>query len=226
MTVQIVGGAKYDVVIDLVGNTTSVNSGSPSFTPIASYSGIPSGQQPPGVSGANGAIFASGGAQFSSGNVYHGAYTFAVPDTAANHPNMLFFGSQTYADSANDELAFWANDIVLADAVSGNIEVDGLLLTGYYGECSVVCNDGTFYNTFCPALGTCAGGTGILTLKGSLIENVRGKRGTLGSTVSGYSTDSIYDSRLATKPPPFTPTTTQYNIIAICTTDSGTTCGQ
>jgi type II secretory pathway pseudopilin PulG len=229
MQVQISNGGppiQYNIVIDTVGNTTTINSGTPSFTPIASFSGIPSGQQPPGMSGANGAIYATGSMQFSSGNVFHGQYTFTVPDSAANHPDMFFFGSQTYADSNNDEMAFWANDIVLADGAPGNIEVDGLLLTGYYGECSAVCNDGTFYNSLCPAVGTCGGGSGVLTLKGSLIENVRGKRGTLGSTISGYSTDSIYDSRLATKPPPFTPTTTQYNIIAVCTTDSGTTCGQ
>ena len=62
---------------------------------------------------------------------------------------------------------------------------------------------------------------------GSLIENVRGKRGTLGSTVSGFETNGVYDPRLATKPPPYTPTTTQYVILALCTEDStGKTCGQ
>lgn len=217
---------QYDVVIDVAGGTTRVNSGPPLFTPIASYSGIPSGEQPPSVTGANGAIYATGGMQFAAGDQFHGLYTFAVPDNSVTHPSIVFLGGQQYSDPVNDELAFWANDIVLADSTNGNIEVDGLLLTGYYGECSAVCNDGTFYNVLCPAVGTCAPGTGVLTLKGSLIENVRGKRGTLGSTISGFSTDSVYDSRLATKPPPFTPTTTQYNIIALCTTDAGTTCGQ
>ncbi len=226
MTFQIFGTGPvqlYHVIIDLVGNTTKVTD--VGNNQIASYTGVPSGQQAPGTSGANGAIYATGGYGMQSGNVFHGSYTFAVTDPNGGLPNINFFGSQTYSDPVNDELAFWANDMRLIDAANGNIEIDGLLLTGYYGECSAVCNDGTFYNPFCGLI-TCGGGTGVLTLKGSLIENVRGKRGTLGSTVSGFSTDSIFDTRLATKPPPFTPTTTQYNVIALCTTDAGTTCGQ
>jgi hypothetical protein len=206
--------------------TTTVTDAS--NNPIASYTGVPSGEQPPGTVGANGAIFASDGLFLYSGNTFRGDYTLAVPDTPGFHPPMFIQGSQTYADTSlatTDELAFWANDLVLDDVTSGPAEIDGLLLTGYYGECSAVCNDGTFYNQFCGAI-TCGGGTGTLTLRGSLIENVRGKRGTLGSSITGFSTNGVYDPRLATKPPPFTPTTTAYNVIALCAEDAGTTCGQ
>jgi hypothetical protein len=216
------------MIVDFAGNTTRVTDAV--GAPLANYTGVPSGEQSPGVTGPDGAIFASGGYVFNAGNVFKGTYTFAAPDPGGGLPNITFLGSQTYSDPVNDELAFWANDMLLVDHTDGNIEIDGLLLTGYYGECTAVCNDGTFFNPSCGAFNCgsapLGSGTGVLTLKGSLIENVRGKRGTLGSTVSGFSTDSIFDSRLATKPPPFTPTTTQYNIIAICTTDSGVTCGQ
>ncbi|MBV8281887.1 MAG: hypothetical protein JO347_07475, partial [Candidatus Eremiobacteraeota bacterium] len=219
----------YHMNVDTAGNTTTITDAG--NNPVASYTGIPSGQLPPGTSGEAGAIWSTGGYQFAANNVYEGQYTFAVPDDAGSHPPVVFNGSQSYdlASAANDELAFWSNDMLLADTVNGNIEIDGLLLTGYYGECGGTCNDGTFYNPYCPAgnpVCVAPGGTGVLTLKGSLIENVRGKRGTLGSSITGFSTDSVYDSRLASKPPPFTPTTTEYDIVAICTTDAGTTCGQ
>jgi hypothetical protein len=217
----------YHMIVDSTANTTQITDGA--NNPVASYTGVPSGQQPPGTSGANGAIFATGSYQFTAGNVFSGEYTFAVPDSAASHPPITVDGSQMYNDesaTSTDELAFWGNDVLLSDATNGNIEIDGLLLTGYYGECAATCNDGTFWNPSCPLTGKCGGGTGVLTLKGSLVENVRGKRGTLGTTVSGFSTDSVYDTRLASKPPPFTPTTTEYDVIALCTTDSGTTCGQ
>jgi hypothetical protein len=213
----------YNVKIDYTANTTTVTDGSGS--PVASYTGVPTGEQAPGVTGDNGAIWATNGMFFNAGNTFHGKFTFAVPDTPGNHPNMWYGGSQMYADAANDELAFWANDIILDDASSGPIEVDGLLLTGYYGECTAVCNDGTFYNIFCGPV-TCTGGSGVLTLNGSLIENVRGKRGTLGTSITGFSTNGVFDPRLARNPPPFTPTTTAYDVIALCTVDSGTTCGQ
>jgi hypothetical protein len=216
----------YNVNIDYGANTTAVTDAS--NNPIASYTGVPTAEQAPGVTGQNGAIWASLGMQFNDGNTFHGQFTFAVPDTPTNHPNMTYLGSQTYADPSKDELAFWANDIVLTDtgaSASGNVEVDGLLLTGYYGECATVCNDGTFYNSLCGPV-TCTGNSGTLTVFGSLVENVRGKRGTLGTSVTGYATDGVFDPRLARNPPPFTPTTTAYDIIALCTADQGTTCGQ
>ena len=229
-TLKLTMGATVEYVnIDLNANTTVVQNAS--HVNIATYSGVPSGEQAPGVVGANGAIFATGAMTLQAGSSFRGSYTLAVPDgKGLTNPPITITGSVTYADtslSTTDELAFWANDIKLVDPVNGNIEIDGAMFTGYYGECAVVCNDGTFYNPNCPATGTCGGGTGVLTLRGSLIENVRGKRGTLG-TVSGFETNGVYDPRLATRPPPYTPTTTQYLVLALCTEDAtgNQTCGQ
>ena len=214
----------YTVIVDFVGKTTTVKDGS--GAQLASYTGVPSGEQPFGVTGQNGAIWATKGMWLNAGNTFTGKYALAVPDAQGlTNPNLYIAGSQQYADVARDELAYWANDIVLWDTISANIEVDGLILTGFYGECSSVCNDGTFKNQFCTAVPLCTGGTGVLTLRGTLVENVRGKRGTLG-TASGFSTDVIFDPRLARTPPPFTPSTTQFNVVALCTVDVGKTCGQ
>ena len=220
--------ATYTVIINFAASSTTVKKGA---NTLATYTGTPSGQQAPGVSGANGAIFSTGQMTINAGSSFRGQYTLGVPDgLGLPNPNIVVKGSVTYADTSltsTDELAYWANDIVLTDAVNANIEIDGAMFTGYYGECSTVCNDGTFKNSNCSVAPTCGGGTGVLTMRGSLIENVRGKRGTLGSTVSGFSTNGVYDPRLATKPPPYTPTTTQYVILALCTEDdSGGKCGQ
>jgi hypothetical protein len=224
------GATVETVTINIAADTTTVANSS--GTTIASYAGVPSGQQAPGVVGPNGAIFSTGQMTIAGGSSFRGQYTLGVPDgKGLSNPNIVMTGSATYADTSStstDELAFWANDIILNDNANANIEIDGALFTGYYGECSSVCSDGTFYNKFCSGAPTCTGGTGVLTMRGSLIENVRGKRGTLGSTVSGFETNGIYDSRLATKPPPYTPTTTQYLVLALCTEDNPltTTCGQ
>ncbi|MBV8171429.1 MAG: hypothetical protein JO219_05815 [Candidatus Eremiobacteraeota bacterium] len=222
-------GVTETVKIDLNAKTTIVQNSSGKT--IASYSGVPVGEQAPGVVGSNGAIFSTGAMTINAGSTFRGQYTLGVPDgQGLPNPTITMKGTVEYADTSltsTDELAYWANDIVLTDNVNGNIEIDGAMFTGYYGECSTVCNDGTFKNSNCSVAPTCGGGTGVLTMRGSLIENVRGKRGTLGSTVSGFSTNGVYDPRLATKPPPFTPTTTQYVILALCTEDStGATCGQ
>jgi hypothetical protein len=229
-------GATIECVsIDLNAKTTKVTkwaAGSCGGAVLATYTGVPIGEQAPGVVGSNGAIFASGQMTITAGSSFRGQYTLGVPDgKGLPNPKIYLDGSATYADTSltsTDELAFWANDIILNDAANGNIEIDGAMFTGYYGECTAVCNDGTFYNKFCSAAPSCTGGTGVLTMRGSLIENVRGKRGTLGSTVSGFETNGVYDPRLATKPPPYTPTTTQYVILALCTEDNAgtTTCGQ
>ena len=223
-------GATVEYVnIDFSAGTTIVQNAS--HVNIAAYTGVPSGEQAPGVTGPNGAIYATGAMTIQGGSSFRGSYTLAVPDgKGLSNPAMTMTGSITYADqslNSTDEVAYWANDIKLIDPSVGNIEIDGAMFTGYYGECSVSCTDGTFYNPSCPATGLCGGGSGILTLRGSLIENVRGKRGTLGPA-SGFETNGVYDPRLATKPPPYTPTTTRYIVLALCTEDAtgNKTCGQ
>ena len=95
--------------------------------------------------------------------------------------------------------------------MNGSLEIDGLILTGYAGELN---NDGTFYNSYCRS-GPCGGGKGSLTLFGSLVENIRGKLGTVGTVTSGYSRFQKYDSRLGANPPPFSPTTNQFEVVAL-----------
>ncbi|HKW45511.1 MAG TPA: hypothetical protein VJN22_07625 [Candidatus Eremiobacteraceae bacterium] len=231
---QVTGGPTYDVAIDFnagggVGTTTVVSGGKTTI-----YTGVASGQ-PTGGSGGNGSIFVNGnvtigGGTDSTGTVakpaigatIHGSYTIGVPDYITNHAdNITLNKSITDLDpSSDDVLALWANDIKVNNTTDTTVNVDALMLTGYYGECTITtCNDGTLLNKSCTAT-TCGGGAGRdLNILGSLVENVRGKLGTavVGATTcaTGFCRQMTYDNRLGSKPPPFSPTTNKYQIIAL-----------
>lgn len=219
-------GLPVTVIVNFATGTTTVSA--PNATPTV-YQGTASGQQPAGVEGGNGAIFVDGNVTVDAGSTVHGQYMLAVPDSGADHGDVItLLGSLRYSDASStsaDEFGMWANDIVLKDPRNENVEVDGVMLTGYFDECKFVCNDGTFLNYYCTSMGPCGGGIGKITLFGSLIENVRGKLGTVGSTRSGFLRQNTYDSRLSKSPPPFTPTTNQYELVALCAADGGNGCG-
>jgi hypothetical protein len=232
-----VGASTYDVAIDFnanggVGSTTVIGPGNVTTT----YTGVASGQ-PAGGSGGNGSIFINGNVTIGGGTdatgkiansgigaTVHGSYTIGVPDYITNHGDSITLNkSITDLDtsaSSNDVLALWANDIKLNNNGDPAVNVDALILTGYYGECTVsVCNDGTLYNKSCTA-SSCGGGAGrTLNILGSLVENIRGKLGTavVGQTscATGFCRQMTYDQRLGSRPPPFSPTTNKYQIIAL-----------
>ncbi len=216
------------VSVNFDTNQTTINE---TGFPSTQYNGVASGEPTGQSSLANGSIFVNGSLTIAGGSSIHGQYTVALPDPPTNGQKMTVTGSvnyQTKPDPQNnitstDELALWANDIVLNDTNSGDIEIDGMILTGFLQECTVgKCADGAFFNKYCNA-GGCGGGVGDITLFGGLIENIRGKLGELGPNgqdlIGGFRRAAVYDARLGANPPPFTPTTNQYNIIAL--TDDG-----
>jgi len=232
-----VGASVYDVAIDFnanggIGTTTVTGPGNV----ITSYTGIASGQ-PAGGSGGNGSIFINGNVTIAGGTdatgligksaigaTVHGSYTIGVPDYITNHADSITLNKSITdldaSSSSNDVLALWANDIKLSNNADAAVDVDALMLTGYYGECTIAaCNDGTLYNKSCTA-STCGGGAGrTLNILGSLVENIRGKLGTavVGQTscATGFCRRMMYDQRLGSRPPPFSPTTNKYQIIAL-----------
>jgi hypothetical protein len=232
-----VGGSTYDVAIDFnanggIGSTTVISPGNKTTI----YSGVASGQ-PSGGTGGNGSIFVNGNVTIAGGTdatgligkttigaTVHGSYTIGVPDYITNHADSITLNkSITDLDSSassNDVLALWANDIKLNNNGDPSVDVDALILTGYYGECTIAqCNDGTLYNKSCTAA-SCGGGAGrTLNILGSLVENIRGKLGTAvvgqSSCATGFCRQMTYDQRLGSRPPPFSPTTNKYQIIAL-----------
>jgi hypothetical protein len=232
-----VGGSTYDVAIDFnanggVGTTTVIGPGSVTTT----YNGVASGQ-PAGGIGGNGSIFINGNVTIAGGTdatglignsaigaTIHGSYTIGVPDYSTNFGDSITLNkSITDLDTSatsSDVLALWANDIKLNNNTDSAVNVDALILTGYYGECTITkCNDGTLYNKSCTVT-SCGGGAGrTLNIHGSLVENIRGKLGTaiVGQTTcaTGFCRQMTYDQRLGSRPPPFSPTTNKYQIIAL-----------
>ena len=224
-------GFKYEVDVNFNANTTIVKDLNAGGQQVANFSGVPSGQTPSMSAKANGAIFVTGKVTVAANSSIHGQYTLAVPDSKNNavNPDITLLGSVTYADKSPtslDTLAMWANDINLNDMTNEDPEIDGMLLTGYAGECAAVCNDGTFSNVNCGA-GSCTGGVGTVKIVGSLVQNVRGKLGRESPVRSGFRPSGSYDPRLSKMPPPFTPTLNVYEVVALCAVDAGNgTCGQ
>ena len=217
----------YNVYIDFNSKTTIVKDAG--GITLATFSGVPSGQLPGEEVGGRGAIYSTGDIIIDDGSSIHGRYTFGVHDgNDAPNPIIRLLGSLTYADkNSTDALALWANDILLNDTKNEDVEVDALILTGYYNECSDVCTDGTFYNENCTSAdGPCGGGKGKIKIHGSLVQNVRGKMGTVGTTVSGFLPQGSFDKRLSRNPPPFTPTTNLYEILGLCSDDGPSSCSK
>lgn len=216
--------AKTTVAIDFTANQTTVTEGG---TTTIYGNAVASGTQNPNSS-ANGAIFVNGSLAVDAGSTIHGQYTMALPDPPLAGQEITLKGDiqyQTEPDPAKgitsgDELALWANDIVLKDGLDGPVRIDAMLMTGFLNECNEgpKCRpDGSFFNFFCNGA-SCTGGMGDITLYGSLIQNIRGKLGELdsnGNLIGGFKRDAVYDGRLGANPPPFTPTTNEYDIIAL-----------
>lgn len=124
-------------------------------------------------------------------------YYHTRPDKtlAANAPANLAAGT----------LGLVSKDIKISSAAPTNLEIDAVCLAG--GQNTA---DGSFYvenyNTKSP--------TGTLKVLGGIIQKARGPVGTFdpgtGKATSGYGKNYLYDPRLAVNPPPYFPTTGQY----------------
>ncbi|MCE5200003.1 MAG: hypothetical protein ABFD54_15390 [Armatimonadota bacterium] len=103
-------------------------------------------------------------------------------------------------------LGLVARDIIIDSSAPQNLEIDAVCLAGGQNT-----TDGSFfvenYSSKKPI--------GTLTVLGGIIQKSRGPVGTFdpdtGKTTSGYAKNYSYDPRLAQTPPPFYPTTGQYD---------------
>lgn len=219
--------------------TVTINFQTPQSTMITengstvTYSGVPSGDPTNTQNTGNGSIFDEGDITFDQDGTIHGQYTFAAPDppTTYGGDTITLEDSLTYATSpgastgSEDELALWADDIWLKTQES-DPTIDAMILTGYANECSTgKCADGFFANAYCNSAGCPGGGSGNATFFGSLIQNVSGKMGELNGQsqlIGGFLRQDQYDPRLGADPPPSTPETNDYKIVAIQNEDGYT----
>lgn len=207
------------VTVNFATNTTTVVEPDGSSK---TYSGIASGEAS-GNSQGNGALFVDGNLTIGDNATVHGQYTVAVPDPPVNGESMTLKGSVNDASDpttgpSQDELALWA-DVIKLISGDNSVTVQAMILTGYSNECDNKHCGGWFGNDYCTMSSNCAGsGTGPLTVYGSDIENLHGKMGFVdssGKLVGGYRRVQTYDPRLGANPPPFSPTTNLYSIVAL-----------
>jgi hypothetical protein len=140
-----------------------------------------------------------------------GQYTFVTPDSNLDPRSITLLGNLLYNDPTQDKVALWADDVILKTLAS-NITLDASIIAGYPGE---VATDGDFNNAYCISTGCGPKSQGTLTINGGLIENARGAVGevVLGKQY-GFARIINFDSRFATSPPPFNPSTGALSIIA------------
>jgi len=106
-------------------------------------------------------------------------------------------------------LGLVSKDIIISSSAPQNLEIDAVLLAGGSNT-----SGGSFYvenyNSKTP--------TGTLRVLGGIIQKARGPVGTFnsstGQTITGYSKAYSYDPRLASNPPPYYPTTGQYERVS------------
>jgi hypothetical protein len=215
-------GGPYKVVINYTNfagtgdcsGTTTVIHGSNSHT----FMGTPCGAPGPGVTNTgNGAVFVAGNINFGNGSqpdtTLEGDFSFVTPDYAGWADSITINGNLRYdaASAAYDKIGLWANDVLL-NTLQSNVEVDAGIIAGYPGE---TWRDGHFANVRCNSVGCGTLNQGTLTIRGSLVENARGAVGVLiGSSQFGFARVINFDSRFATSPPPFDPTTGALSIVA------------
>ncbi len=151
----------------------------------------------------------------SSGITKRSAYTIATDVNAGK--DITLTGSLYYhtkpdktkdaSDTSNlaaGTMGLVAESTIISTACPTNMRLDAVTLSGGQNTTS-----GSFY-----AQSYNSRSIGTLSLLGGIIQKDRGPVGTFnsgtGQTTSGYVKNYVYDPRLAACPPPFFPTTGQY----------------
>lgn len=149
---------------------------------------------------ANGALFVDRGNLTISGTLDGRLTVGASQDIII--PNSIVYKDDPRINPGSDDVLgiIAESDVVVDDNAPNNLEINGCMMaldTSFMRENWWVG----------PPKGT-------LTVYGGIIQQERGPVGTFngatGQKVSGYSKDYSYDSRLASAPPPFMPTTGDY----------------
>ena len=208
------GSDTFYVRVEQSLNQTLFKKNSGSWT---TYSGVP-----------NGAIYCTGDITALSGTiadnyvsgsdiVRRNAYTVATDVNGGNDitiTNNLVYNTKPDKTEASDSydnlhaatVGVLGRNVIIASGAPTNLEIDAQIVAG--GE---NVDDGSFYvNNYDSKTPT-----GNLNVLGGIIQKQRGPVGTFnsstGQSVSGYSKHYHYDPRMADNPPPFFPTTGNYD---------------
>lgn len=234
--IYIVGDAQVQLALDVSGNqqfiitqgtdvttvTLNKTTGTTSVTgPVGTGSPTSSSSLP------NGVVYCTGNITSLEGEVadnrvvsdsieWRSAYTI-VADVNANKKitvtdNIYYHTRPDKTKDSTDPvnlaagtLGIVAKDIEIDSTAPANLEIDAVCLAGGQNT-----SGGSFYvenyDSKTP--------TGTLSVLGGIIQKARGPVGTFnsstGQTTTGYAKNYRYDPRLASDPPPYYPTTGQY----------------
>ena len=210
------GTSTKTFTIDRVNNTTKVAISGGSTT---TYPGVP-----------NGAIYSTGNITSLKGtladNYYVGTTIIArnswtVATDVENDKDITITDDLEYKTPPDDTkptthpsnlraatLGLVARNIILDEDCPNNLTIDGVMMAG--GEYT---DSGSFYY---------AGWQDIkrnnLNVLGGIIQKQRGPVGTFNAAtnnqISGYNKNYRYDARMMNAPPPFFPTTGQYDVLS------------
>lgn len=217
------GSTTTTLTVDRVNNQIRKQVGT---GPITTYSGVGSG-----VLYSSGNITSLSGTvadnRLDSGNppniLSRSAYTIAV-DTS-NAKNITVTNPITYHSAPDPTLAttdpinllpgtlgLIGRNVIVGSGAPANMEIDAEILAGRNSTTYASDTDGSFYvsnySTKTP--------TGTLKIMGGVIQRARGAVGTFNSSgiQSGYAKNYYYDTRMADDPPPYFPTTGNYDRIS------------
>jgi hypothetical protein len=212
-----IGSDNWYLRIDTENDTTQIQKNSGGW---ATYSGIP-----------NGAVYCTGDVTSLEGEVAdnyvsgddivrRNAYTIATDVTGGKYINItnnLYYHTLPDKTKPPDDpanlhagtLGLVARNVKIDNNAPPTLKVHATIMAG-----GLSTSDGSFYvnnwDTKTPV--------GTLTVLGGIIQKKRGPVGTFnattGQSVSGYMKDYHYDPRMADNPPPFFPTTGNYERIS------------
>ena len=225
VTFSLNASGNQKIVIVQGSNTTTITLNRSAHS--TSVSGpVGSGSNSSSANLPNGVIYCTGNITSLKGeiadNLYSGGQVttrsaFTVATDVNNDKNITITGNliyhtrpdKTQSDTATCNLAagtlgLVAHNTVISTSTPTNVELDAVMLSG--GENT---DDGSFY-----AQNHDSRSVGTLNVLGGIIQKAREPVGTFnastGQTTNGFSKDYHYDPRLAVNPPPFYPTTGQY----------------
>jgi len=149
---------------------------------------------------ANGALFVNDGSLTVSGTL-NGRLTVGASINVYIPSSIVYASDPLVNTDSDDTLGIISEqDIVIPNNASTDLEINA---------CLMALNTSFYLQDW-----SSVGAKGTLDVFGGIIQKERGPVGTFnastGQKLSGYSKEYSYDSRLATSPPPFMPTTGDY----------------
>jgi hypothetical protein len=231
-----VNGSRYKITVNRQSGNMQMRVGDSDWTDsngggtVTSYSGVPNGviYSTDHVTSLKGTFADSkmNGSNLESRNAWTVATDIAAEKNVTITNNLQFTTppdkTQAWDSALNlraPAFGVVAQNVKLHSTCPSNLTIHGVMLAGGRNT-----PEGIFHNEAWN-WSTSDKATGVLSLVGGIIQKKRGPVGTFnastGTQSSGYSKNYTYDRRMAVNPPPFFPTTGNYDRLSWSRTSAG-----